>query len=158
MGLSTAFKAFFRAMSDRGFSGEVDKLLRDPKRLPAGPPPATAAQLLAALQKEGRFLDFLAEPLEGFPDAHVGGVARGVHAGCCKVLQQYLSLEPVLPQKEGDAVEVPAGFDPTTIRLIGKVQGNPPFQGTLRHHGWRLKQARLPEVKTGTLTPAEVEL
>ena len=159
MGLTTAFRAFFKALFDRKFSGKVDELLKEMKALPPGPPPATAAQLLSALQKEGRLLDFLSESLEGFPDAQVGGVARGVHSGCAKVLQQYLVLDPVLPQSDGDAVEVPVGFSPIEIRLIGKVQGDPPFQGTLRHHGWKLVSTKLPDLKsTDVLVPAEVEL
>lgn len=159
MGLTTAFKAFFRAISDGKFSTKVDELLKEMKTLPPGPPPPTAAQLLAIFQKEGRLLDFLTESLEGFGDAQVGGVARGVHSGCAKVLQQYLKLEPVLNQQEGDAVEIPAGFDAGQIRLVGKVQGDPPFNGTLRHHGWKLSSAKLPDLKSQeVLVPAEVEL
>ena len=159
MGLTTAFRAFFKALFNRPFSKKVDELLKEMKALPPGPPPATAAQLLAALQKEGRLLDFLSESLEGFPDAQVGGVARGVHSGCAKVLQQYLVLDPVLPEKDGDKVEVPVGFSPAEIRLVGKVQGDPPFHGVLRHHGWKLTSAKLPDLKTlEILVPAEVEL
>lgn len=159
MGLITAFRAFFKSLFDRKFSGKVDELLKEMKALPPGPPPATAAQLLSALQKEGRLLDFLSESLDGFGDAQVGGVARSVHTGCAKVLKQYLTLEPVLSQGEGEPVEVPVGFDPHEIRLVGKVQGDPPFQGTLRHHGWKLVGAKLPEVgKADVLVPAEVEL
>ncbi|MBS2034120.1 DUF2760 domain-containing protein [bacterium] len=159
MGLITATRAFFKALFNRQFSKKVDELLKETKALPPGPPPPTAAQLLAVLQKEGRLLDFLSESLEGFGDAQVGGVARGVHSGCAKALQQYLSLQPVLSQKDGEKVEVPVGFSPAEIRLVGKVQGDPPFQGVLRHHGWKLASARLPELKTDdVLVPAEVEL
>ena len=159
MGITTAFRAFFKALFNRKFSGKVDELLQEMKALPPGPPPATAAQLLSAMQKEGRLLDFLSESLEGFADAQVGGVARAVHAGCAKVLQQYLVLEPVLPQADGEKVDVAVGFSPNEIRLIGKVQGDPPFQGTLRHHGWRLASAKLPDLKVAEiLVPAEVEL
>lgn len=159
MGMITAFRAFFKALVDRKFSSKVEELLKEMKALPPGPPPPTAAQLLAALQKEGRLLDFLSESLEGFGDAQVGGVARGVHSGCAKVLEQYLKLEPVLPQSEGEKVEVAVGFDPNQIRLVGKVQGDPPFEGVLRHHGWRLVSARLPEIRNPEiLLAAEVEL
>lgn len=159
MGLITATRAFFKALFNRKFSKKVDELLKEMKALPPGPPPPTAAQLLAVLQKEGRLLDFLSESLEGFADAQVGGVARGVHSGCAKVLQQYLTLQPVLPEQDGESVEVPVGFSPAEIRLVGKVQGDPPFKGTLRHHGWKLASARLPELKTqDVLVPAEVEL
>jgi hypothetical protein len=159
MGLITATRAFFKALFNRKFSQKVDELLKEMKALPPGAPPPTAAQLLAVLQKEGRLLDFLSESLDGFADAQVGGVARGVHSGCAKVLQQYLTLQPVLPEKDGESVEVPVGFSPAEIRLVGKVQGDPPFKGTLRHHGWKLASARLPDLKAqDVLVPAEVEL
>ena len=70
--------------------------------------------------------------------------------------------EPVLPQAEGDNVQVPAGFDPAAIRLTGNVTGTPPFTGVLRHHGWRASAVKLPTPPEGQdeliLMPAEVEL
>jgi len=133
-------------------------------------PRASAAQhhrdgalaLLALLQREGRLVDFLQEPLDGFSDADIGAAARDVHRGCRKVLEQHLSLEPVMPGSEEARVAVPAGFDPAEIRLIGEARGEPPFRGTLRHHGWRVVDARLPALADGidraVIAPAEVEL
>ena len=71
-------------------------------------------------------------------------------------------LEPVLGQSEGDQVTVPAGFDPSAIRLVGNVSGQPPFTGTLQHAGWKVRAASLPKPADGqdefVLMPAEVEL
>jgi hypothetical protein len=57
---------------------------------------------------------------------------------------------------------VPPGFDPSAIRLVGNVTGNPPFKGKLIHHGWRVKGYNIPKVPEGqddlVLVPAEVEL
>jgi hypothetical protein len=57
---------------------------------------------------------------------------------------------------------VPRGFDPSEIRLIGEARGEPPFAGTLRHHGWRAVDTRLPVLADGldrsVLAPAEVEV
>jgi hypothetical protein len=121
-----------------------------------------ALALLALLQREGRLVDFLLEPLDGFSDADIGAAARDVHRGCRKVLDQHLSLEPVMPGSEEARVAVPAGFDPAEIRLIGEARGEPPFRGTLRHHGWRVVDARLPaladSVDRTVIAPAEVEL
>jgi hypothetical protein len=142
---------------------------------PAAPPPedrprVSAAQqhrdgalaLLALLQREGRLVDFLREPLDAFSDADIGAAARDVHRGCRKVLDQHLSLEAVMPGSEEERVSVPAGFDPAEIRLIGEARGEPPFRGTLRHHGWRVVDARLPaladSVDRTVNAPAEVEL
>ena len=121
-----------------------------------------ALALLALLQREGRLVDFLREPLDGFTDADIGAAARDVHRGCSKVLEQHLAFEPVMPGAEEEKVSVPKGFDPAEIRLIGEAKGEPPFRGTLRHHGWRVVDAKLPTLAEGidrnVIAPAEVEL
>jgi hypothetical protein len=57
---------------------------------------------------------------------------------------------------------VPAGFDPSALRLVGNVTGEPPFRGTLQHHGWRVQEIHLAPPPEGqdpmVLMPAEVEL
>jgi len=121
-----------------------------------------ALALLALFQREGRLVDFLREPLDGFSDGDIGAAARDVHRGCKKVLEQHLSFEPVMPGEEEAKVSVPKGFDPAEIRLIGEAKGEPPFRGTLRHHGWRVVDAKLPTLAEGidrnVIAPAEVEL
>jgi hypothetical protein len=121
-----------------------------------------ALQLLGALQREGRLVDFVEEDLAGFPDAAIGAAARTVHAGCKKVIHELFRLEPVYREAEGAAVTVAAGFDPAAIRLTGNVVGAPPFKGALRHHGWRAREVKLPPAPDGKdpaiVAPAEVEL
>jgi hypothetical protein len=121
-----------------------------------------ALAMLALFQREGRLVDFLREPLDGFSDADIGAAARDVHRGCRKVLEQHLAFEPVMPGAEEEKVSVPKGFDPAEIRLIGEAKGEPPFRGTLRHHGWRVVDAKLPTLAEGidrmVIAPAEVEL
>lgn len=121
-----------------------------------------ALALLALLQREGRLVDFLREPLDGFSDADIGAAARDVHRGCKKVLEQHLAMEPVMPGEEETKVSVPKGFDPAEIRLVGEAKGDPPFKGTLRHHGWRVTEAKLPTLAEGidrtVIAPAEVEI
>jgi hypothetical protein len=146
-------------------AGEARDVKPEPER-----PRASAVQhhrdgalaLLALLQREGRLVDFLRESLDGFTDADIGAAARDVHRGCRKVLDQHLSLEPVMPGAEEDKVAVPKGFDPAEIRLIGEARGEAPFRGTLRHHGWRVVDAKLPTLADGVdrtvIAPAEVEL
>jgi hypothetical protein len=67
-----------------------------------------------------------------------------------------------MSQAEGDDVTVPAGFDPSAIRLTGNVTGQPPFNGKLQHRGWRVKELKLAAPPEGqdefVLMPAEVEL
>jgi hypothetical protein len=71
-----------------------------PPRRPVEPPkpplretsPDSALQLLALLQQEGRFMDFLEENVTAYSDAEIGGAARVVHEGCRKVIRDYLQL------------------------------------------------------------------
>jgi hypothetical protein len=133
-----------------------------PPPAPAAPDPQPALLLLSVLQREGRLVDFLEEDLTGFPDAAVGAAARTVHAGCKKALAELLGLEPVLREPEGAQVTIERGFDPAAVRLTGNVVGEPPFRGALRHHGWRVRDVRLPRGSGGgdarVVAPAEVEL
>jgi hypothetical protein len=121
-----------------------------------------ALALLALLQREGRFVDFISEELDGADDADIGAAVRAVHRGCKKVFDQVLSLEPVMPGDEETKVSVPKGFDPAEIRLIGEAKGEAPYRGTLRHHGWRAVETKLPSLAEGVdrsvIAPAEVEL
>jgi hypothetical protein len=121
-----------------------------------------AVQLLALLQREGRLLDFLQEDIDGYADDQIGAAVRDIHRGCKKVLAEHAPLEPVLAGQENASVRVDAGFDPSRIRLTGNVVGEPPFTGTLRHHGWRTAKVVLPELTAATdpsvVAPAEVEL
>ncbi|MDA0839421.1 MAG: DUF2760 domain-containing protein [Planctomycetota bacterium] len=121
-----------------------------------------AVHLLALLQREGRLVDFLREDIQQFQDAQIGAAARSVHEGCAKVLADYFSVEPVMKEGEGDPVIVPKGFDPSAVKLVGQVTGDPPFKGTLAHHGWKASRAELPERPEGqdktVIGQAEVEV
>lgn len=183
-----AFLCFWRVLFSRPFAQAVHPLSQayDAGTLGAGTPPpsalpsptpkaappspalpperehASALVLLSMLQREGRLIDFLQENVASFPDADVGAAARIVHEGCRKVVQQYLALKPVLPESEGASVKVPAGFDAQRIRLTGNVAGQPPYSGSLKHHGWVTTEVKLPTVSPAldprVLAPAEVEL
>jgi hypothetical protein len=121
-----------------------------------------ALVLLSLLQREGRLVDFLRESLESYDDASIGAAVRDIHRGCKKVLEEHLRIEPVMPGQEETPVTVPKGFDPGEVRIIGKVDGGPPFQGVLVHHGWRAVDVKLPTLSEGVdrrvLAPAEVRL
>ncbi|WP_295857719.1 DUF2760 domain-containing protein [uncultured Xylophilus sp.] len=121
-----------------------------------------ALQLLALLQRESRFVDFLQEDIGAYSDADVGGAARLLHGGARKVLQDTFDLEPVRSEAEGSRLTLPAGFDAAAVRVTGNVVGQPPFTGTLQHKGWRATAVRLPALTEGhdtrVIAPAEVEL
>ena len=121
-----------------------------------------ALALLSLLQREGRLVDFLREDLGGYEDGDIGAAVRDIHRGCKKILEEHFALEAVMPGEEDDSVDVPRGFDPGEIRLIGEADGEPPFKGVLRHHGWRVVDVKFPTLSEGVdrrvLAPAEVEL
>lgn len=121
-----------------------------------------ALALLGLLQREGRLIDFLREDLDDYDDEDIGASVRDIHRGCRKVVDDHLALEPVMPGEEDEDVNVPKGFDPGEIRLVGDVDGDPPFKGVMRHHGWRVTEAKLPTLTEGVdrhvLAPAEVEI
>ncbi|MDS4019470.1 MAG: DUF2760 domain-containing protein [Candidatus Competibacter sp.] len=173
--LALALRACWRILADGEYAVGVLKLERGESAAPAPavpeppkPPPLketlpdSALQLLALLQQEGRFVDFLEENVAAYSDAEIGGAARVVHEGCRKVIRDYLQIEPVRAETEGARLTLPAGFDATTVRLTGNVVGQPPFAGTLMHRGWRVAAIRLPRIAEGhdvrVLAPAEVEL
>jgi len=163
-----AFVCFFRVLFDPRFAARVAAARQELPASARRPPAASGARpdgtlhLVALLQREGRLLDFCEEEIGKYGDAEVGAAARTVHAGCRKVLREALALEPVRVEPEGAQVQVPSGFDPGAVRLTGNVVGHPPFTGTLRHHGWKVRDVRLPPPPAGQdatlLAPAEVEL
>lgn len=181
--LSTAVACFFRALSNPEFAVKAAALLHpappqpeakpqpkpqpvEVKPKPVELPPervhASGLAVLALLQREGRLVDFLQENVAAFSDAEVGAAARVIHAGCSKVLQQHFTVEPILKESEGATVTIPAGFDAQRIRITGNVAGQPPFRGTLKHHGWTVSSVRLPTTSEAMdpriLVAAEVEL
>ncbi|HRI12678.1 MAG TPA: DUF2760 domain-containing protein [Verrucomicrobiota bacterium] len=172
MRLSHAFRVFFRVLRDDAFADQVARLElpASTKPTPAAPapPPAPpsrndALTLLAILQREGRLVDFLQEPITPYNDAQIGSAVREVHRGCRQVLERLFDLAPAIATTEGATLRVEAGYDPGRIRLTGPAVGTPPCSGTVAHPGWEARRCELPEW-TGTaatarvIAPAEVEI
>jgi Domain of unknown function (DUF2760) len=176
MRIFAAFGAFFAVLFGRRPATEAPKELPAPEPTPIVPTVDTAAlerraevrgalQLLSLLQREGRLVDFLAEAIDSYSDAQIGAAARDVHRGLRRALGDALPTEPVMAEREDSKVRVDPGFDPRRIRLTGHVIGEPPYTGTLKHHGWRVREVKLPELVRGdheldltVVAPAEVEL
>jgi hypothetical protein len=139
------------------------------KPSPAPPPKPKAAvrseaiTLLAAMQREARFLDFVQEPLGDYSDAQIGAAARDVHRECAKLLDRVFAIRPILSEAEGAEVEVPAPVDAGCYRLTGNVTGQPPLRGRMIHHGWQATVCQLPawsgsDEAARVLAPVEVEI
>jgi hypothetical protein len=172
-----AFRAFFGTLFNAVTAEQVGRIFgggapvakpvptAPPKEPPAPKPPrrSEAITLLAALQREARFVDFVQESLAGYTDAQIGAVARDVHRDCGTVLNRLFALRPAAKEEEQAEVEIPAGFDPTRWRLTGNVSGEPPFRGRLVHPGWEATTCELPtwsgsSAAARIVAPAEVEL
>jgi hypothetical protein len=157
-----------RILFSAGYAQEVASALAPsaPPPTPAPEPPerthASGLWLLATLQREGRLVDFLEQDVAAFSDEEIGAAARVVHTGCRQIVRQYFTFEPVRKEAEGEQVTLPAGFDAQQVRLTGNVSGQPPFRGTLKHHGWVARELRLPALPANldprVVAPAEVEL
>lgn len=121
-----------------------------------------AVQLLGVLQREGRLLDFLMEEIDSYGDAQIGAAVRDIHRGCRKALNEHIKLRPIRTEADESVVRIQPGYDPSQIRLIGRVSGRPPFEGTLRHHGWRSGDINLSDIPSGhdpsVVCAAEVEI
>ena len=183
--VSTAFRAFFGSLFNGDTASRVSQALLAkglPAPQPVAAPPAPepkpveikkpepkkptqneAITLLATLQREARLVDFLKEDLSGYADEQVGAAVRAIQRDSAKVLDRFFALQPVVADEEGAKVNVPAGFDAARFRLTGKVTGEPPFTGTLQHHGWEATKCELPlftgsDSAAKTVAPAEVEV
>jgi hypothetical protein len=160
-----AWVAFFKVLLDGAFAARVygpPPPLAQAKEAAKEPDTGAALSLLALFQREGRFVDFLEEDVSGFSDADIGAAARIVHTGCRKAVREHVTLEPIRKEEEGTKVTLPAGFAATEVKLTGNVQGDGPYEGILRHRGWRAAKVKLPVPVDGhdakVLAQAEVEL
>ena len=174
-----------RCAQDATLEGKVNAVLAGAAPPPSPPPPVTTTvppppvpgksppappaklsgeplRLLTILQSEARLLDFLMEDFGGASDAQVGAGVKEIHKKAAAALKKYLVVEPVLAGADGERVTVPRGFDPSAVRVIGNVTGEPPYTGELQHPGWRVKEIKLPTVAEGqdpfVVQPAEVQV
>lgn len=176
MRIGLAIQAFFRILFSAAFADQVrgigsaaapDEPSAQPPVVenpaPRKPSRSDAVTLLATLQREARFIDICKEPLSEYSDEQVGAAARDVLRECGETLDRIFGIHAVVDDDDGAAIETPAGYDPGRFRLTGNVQGNPPFHGTLVHHGWEAERCDLPQW-TGkdeaalVVAPAEVEV
>lgn len=158
-----------RASEDPAFAAKVHELLGAAPAPAAAPKPAAppkpsgeSLRLLALLQTEARLVDFLMEDISGIADdAQVGQAVRKIHGDAQRVLKHHLVLEEIYPASV-ETVTVQRGFDPSAVRVVGNVTGEPPFTGRLEHPGWKVREVKLPPQAQGqdpfVIQPAEVQL
>jgi hypothetical protein len=156
-----------KAGQDPAFAEKLNALLAGAAPTPAVPPPppkpsGAALRMLVLLQEEARLVDFLLEDLSGASDAQIGQAVREVHRKAQAALKQHAVIETVLGGNEGETTTVPKGFDPSAVRVVGNVTGEPPFTGQIQHPGWKVKELKLAPPPQGAdefvLQPAEVQI
>ncbi|MBN4067147.1 DUF2760 domain-containing protein [Simkania negevensis] len=163
MALGLALKAFFKTFRDkegaqRFLAGERES----DDSLEKGEDSSSHLRLLELLQSSGRLVDFFEEDIVNYSDAQIGAAVRKVHDECHKTLEDYVTIRPVVENGEGEMFNVPVGYDPSEIKLVGDVQGAPPYSGIVKHKGWQAHKVSLPrqvgKKKTAIICPAEVEV
>lgn len=155
-----AFKAFFKALKE---PTKAQEFLSDesPKQLEQSSD-SSHLRLLSYLQQSGRLVDFFKEDIEGYSDAQVGAAVRKIHQDCRQVIEDLVTLRPLKDEQEGATIQIPKGYNPSEIKIVGKVKGEPPFTGVLVHRGWKAHKRTLPkkvgEHSIDVVAPAEVEI
>lgn len=161
MGLILACKAFVKALKNKDAAQRfIDGKAETPKK--EAKPEPTHLRMLALLQSSGRLIDFLKEDISSYSDAQVGAAVRQLHEKCQDTLEDCVSVRPVMEDPEGSKIQVPKGYDPSKIKLVGAIKGDGPYSGKLTHRGWQASQVALPkklgEQASEVLCPAEVEV
>ncbi len=117
---------------------------------------------ISILQRDGRLLDFFDEDLGEYDDEQIGMAVRSIHEDCKKSIKKYINLKPVIEKEEGESIVVEPGFDMDSIKLVGNVSGEPPFEGIVKHPGWKAGKKEVPKLSevqdSSIISPAEVEI
>lgn len=158
-----AFKAFFRTFSDpQGAAVFLNSTTTPAPVSTTTTEELSHLRLLMLLQQSGRLLDFLKEDITTYSDVQVGAAVRQIHRDCAKVIEEVVTIRPVLEDNEGAIIKVPVGYDASQIKLVGKIKGEPPYSGILTHKGWKAHKRSLPKQVSGAasevIAPAEVEI
>lgn len=160
MSLLIAIKSFIKAWKE---PEKAESFLKEQSTIEHSTPnDFSHLRLLALLQQSGRLIDFLKEDIKDFTDAQVGAAVRQIHQDCSKSLEELVTIRPLMPEKEGTTITVPQGYNPTVIKISGKVRGEPPYKGVVVHQGWKAHKHSLPK-KMGeqineVICPAEIEV
>lgn len=182
MRIGLAIKAFFQILFKRDLASAYRQLLQSQSAgnlpspsskqdsaavqttsKPKTPQRSDAISLLAALQREARLVDLVQESLDQYSDPQVGAAARDVLRDTKKVLERMFAIQPVAPCADGESMQTEAEVDPGRIRLTGNVTGQPPFSGTVAHHGWQATRCEVPQwngtqQSQNIIAPIELEL
>lgn len=179
MSIGTAFRAFFAALFDREKSIQLRLVLdgksaskisakdssvaeashKPPQKKVISAKRSDAVALMSTLQREARLLDLIMESLDEYSNEQVGAAARDVLRDSKKTLSRVFEIQPLVPEQEGDSVEIPADASPDRFRMVGS-SGN---RGQLTHAGWMATKVELgnwtgKREDANVIAPAEIEI
>lgn len=159
MCLWLAIKAFIKALKE---PNKAKSFLNESLERLDSSHEYTHLRLLAMLQQSGRLIDFFKEDIKDFSNEQIGAAVRQIHSDCGKSLEDLVTIRPLLLEKEGSEITIPKGYDPKTIKISGKIKGEPPYKGTLVHQGWKAHKRSLPQKfgdhSNDIICPAEIEV
>lgn len=184
MRIGLAFKAFFQILFNARRASDYRALLSAPSTAATESPASTstskaassatssaaalpqrsdAISLLAALQREARLIDLVQESLDQYSDPQIGAAARDVLRDTKKVLDRMFAIQAVTQCGDGESMSTESEVDPGRIRLTGNVTGEPPFTGTVAHHGWQATRCEVPrwngnQSSQNIIAPIELEI
>lgn len=167
MGFSVALRAFWGALTNQDISKRIEEalysvpLLEEPVEKNfneasveidnVGTTTASrsdALELLAALQRDARFVDFIMEKVDECDDATLGAAARTVHDHCAVTVERCFAPRPLFELREGEEITLTQ----EQIRNVTRVQlaRNSSLEagcvkGIVAHLGWKASKCNLPK-------------
>ena len=184
MRIVTALSAFFKTLFNRQVADEISHVLQNSKfagqeqKIPStetettpAPKPQPSAKasrndavtLLATLQREARFIDFIQENLDDYTNDQVGAAVRDIHRDCYQVLDRLFGIQEVVTGEEGESISLPKNYQLDRFQLVGNISEEVQSEGKLIHHGWEISKCEIPtwsgnQEASTIIAPAEVEV
>ena len=125
-----------------------------------------ALELLAALQRDARFIDFIKEDISSCDDVSLAAAARTTHDRCAETLERFFQIRPLSHVPEGDTTIIdPAAQNPARLRISGAASHAFGTEVACRvaHAGWIAEKCDPPrwsgkEEDALVLAPVELEI
>lgn len=125
-----------------------------------------ALELLAALQRDARFIDFIKEDVTGCDDATLAAAARVTHDRCAETIERFFKIRPLSGISEGETATINlSATNPARERIVGLSPSNQKNEVTCRvaHAGWVAEQCETPRWSgrledASILAPVELEV
>lgn len=120
-------------------------------------------ELLSALQRDARFLDFIKEDLSSLDDSTIGAAARVVHDHCADTLERFFEIRPLSTNPEGSVVEGNSLMEnPSRYRFVGGKNRSDFGSFRVARAGWVARKCDLPQWSgkkedSFVLSPIELE-